>query len=127
VRETVTGESIRASNDLKSHMKWDKINSMSSRTKSATVTKAPAGKCLDELEVDCDIARDIISQYFAVTASELASEKDNKSPDKDRIGALETRLQELHQEKMQLSTVNAEMITKAFTMYAKVMKDKFNR
>jgi hypothetical protein len=96
---------------------------MSSRTKSATVTKTPAGKCPDQLEVDCAIARDIISQYFAVTATQLAAEKDSPSPDETKVGTLEARLKELHQEKMQLSTNTADLIKKAFTTYAKVLKD----
>lgn len=78
----------------------------------------------DQLEINCAIARDIISQYFAVTATELATEKDSPSPNnKARIEALEATLKELHQEKMQLSTDKADLIKKAFTAYAKVMKD----
>ena len=86
------------------------------------VAKTQSRKSADELEVDYDVARDIISQYFAVTATELASEKRSKSPSQDKVEELESRLKELYQDKMQLSCDNTALITKAFTVYAPILK-----
>jgi hypothetical protein len=97
---------------------------MTNRTKSATATKTPVRKSVDELEADYDVARDIISQYFAMTASELSSEKTSKSPSQDKVGELESKLKVLHQEKMQLSRDNLELISKVFTTYVPIVKQK---
>ena len=97
---------------------------MTNRMKSATATKSPVRKSVAELEVDYDVARDIISQYFAMTASELSAEKNSKSPSQVKVGELESRLKLLHQEKMHLSLDNLELISKVFTTYVPIVKQK---
>ncbi|MBX9670673.1 MAG: hypothetical protein K2X93_23925 [Candidatus Obscuribacterales bacterium] len=97
---------------------------MTNRMKSATATKAPVRKSVDELEADYAVARDIISQYFAMTASELSAEKNSKSPSQDKVEQLESRLKTLHQEKMQLCRDNFDLITKVFTTYVPLVKQK---
>lgn len=77
---------------------------------------------MDQLEIDWDIARDIIAEYFAVTARELAHAKDSESFDSTTINELETRLKKLHQEKLHISSHNSELIKKAFTEYAPALK-----
>lgn len=77
---------------------------------------------MDQLEVDWDIARDIIAEYFAITASQLAQARNSELVDSTRINELERRLEKLHQEKMQISSDDSELIKKAFTEYAQVLK-----
>lgn len=103
---------------------WVKMKLMTNRTKSSKATKTPVRKSLDELEADYDVARDIISQYFAMTARELSAEKSSKSPSQGKVRELESRLKVLHQEKMQLSRDNLELISKVFTTYVPIMKQK---
>jgi len=77
---------------------------------------------MDHVEIDWEIARDIIAQYFAVTAGELANAKENELSGSVRIQELETRLKKLRQEKMQLTSDNTNLINKAFTEYAQALR-----
>jgi hypothetical protein len=77
---------------------------------------------MDQLEVDWDIARDIIAEYLAITASQLAHARNSELVDTTRINELETRLGKLHQEKLQISSGDSELIRRAFTEYAQELK-----
>lgn len=62
-------------------------------------------KTPDELEIDCQIARDILSDLFAKTA--IAWSKEN-NPNKTK--KLEKLLKVLQQKKMDLSPTNTKLI-----------------
>jgi hypothetical protein len=81
-----------------------------------------AKKTSDELQIDCEVASAIIADYFAYYAKRLAKEKQNSSPNVDKIKALESQLLELHREKMALGTNNSDLINKAFYIYAPLLK-----
>ena len=47
-------------------------------------------KTSDELQVDCEVAAEIIAAYFARCAKQLAAEKRMSSPNEEKINALES-------------------------------------
>jgi hypothetical protein len=83
-------------------------------------TKLPAKKHTDE--IDCEIASQIISDYFAHTAKALAAERRCSGSDA-KIHALECLLADLHREKLELSVENTTLIKKTFDVYARKLKD----
>lgn len=72
----------------------------------------------DELQIDCEVAAEIIAAYFARCAIRLAAEKRESSPNEEMISALEAQLRELHQEKMELGVDNSKLIEKALYIYS---------
>lgn len=79
---------------------------------------------MDDRDVTYEIARDIISRYFAITACELAEEKARKNLDTEAIEQLEGRLKLLHKERIELSTYNIALISKVFTEYVMAIKER---
>jgi len=51
---------------------------------------------------------------------QLAEEKDNTSPNPDKVEALEVQLRELKREKMSLAVDNPALVNKALYIYAAV-------
>ncbi len=88
-----------------------------------TATKLPAKTHTEEQQIDCEIAGQIIADYFVMCAKQLAEEKDNSSPNQEKIKALETKLSELHREKMELGADTADLIKKALDTYARILKE----
>ena len=86
-------------------------------------TKVPAKTHTEELQMDCEVAEHIIAEYFAMCAKQLASEKRSDSPNQENINALETKLVELHREKMELGVDKPDLIKKAFDTYARILKE----
>ncbi len=85
-------------------------------------TKLPAKKTTDELQIDCEVAAEVIAEYFAFCAKQLAKEKKNASPNADKIKTLEAKLVELNREKLALGPDNADVINKALYIYAPLLK-----
>lgn len=79
-------------------------------------------KTTDELQIDCEVAVEVIAEYFAFLAKELADEKENPSPNLEKIEALETQLLELKREKMSIGVDNSAGINKALYVYAPLLK-----
>lgn len=75
-------------------------------------------KTNDELQVDCEVAAEIIAAYFARCANRLAAEKRKSCPNEEMISALESQLRELHQERMLLGVDNTKLIEKALYIYS---------
>lgn len=87
-------------------------------------TKPLLKKNTDELQVDCEVASAVIAEYFAFCAKQLSEEKDNDSPNPEKIQALETQLRELKKEKMSIGVANAAVINKALYVYAPLLKKR---
>lgn len=79
-------------------------------------------KTTDELQIDCEVAAEIIAAYFARCAKQLAAEKRKASPNDEKINALESQLRELHREKMELGVDNTKLIEKALYIYSDNLK-----
>lgn len=94
-----------------------------SNPKSATATKARAEKSPERLQIECDVAREIISQYLAISAKEAAAEKRTDSPEPERIRVIEARICELYKEQMEIGIDTPELIKKAYDFYAQKVKD----
>ncbi len=75
-------------------------------------------KTNDELQVDCEVAAEIIAAYFSRCAIRLAAEKRKSSPNEEMISALDAQLRKLHQEKMELGVDNSKLIEKALYIYS---------
>ncbi|MBP9092235.1 hypothetical protein KBI23_14495 [bacterium] len=75
-------------------------------------------KTNDELQVDCEVAAEIIAAYFARCANRLAAEKRKSLPNEEMISALESQLRQLHKEKMELDVDNTKLIEKALYIYS---------
>jgi hypothetical protein len=85
-------------------------------------TKLPPKKSTDELQIDCEVAAEVIAEYFAYCAKQLAEERDTSSPNQEKIEALESQLRELKREKMSLGVENSDVIKKALYIYAPLLK-----
>jgi len=79
-------------------------------------------KTADELQIDCEIAADVIAEYVAFWAKHLAEEKHKSSPNLDKVEALETQVRELKREKMSLGADNLSLVIKALYVYSDVLK-----
>lgn len=79
-------------------------------------------KTTDELQVDCEVAAEIIAAYFARCAKQLAAEKRMPAPNEEKINALEALLRDLHREKMELGVENTQLIEKALYIYPDCLK-----
>lgn len=79
-------------------------------------------KNFDELGIDCEIAAGIIAEYVVYFAKLLAEEKNEYSPNFEKIEALETQLLELKREQMVVGAENSALVKKAFYIYAPLLK-----
>lgn len=75
-----------------------------------------ASQSQDEAEIDCEVAREIISQYFAMTSIAMAGARTKKI-----AAVLETRLRQLHREKMALAPSNQKLIAKILQEYGPIV------
>ena len=57
---------------------------------------------------------------YIASRVQLAEEKDNTSPNPDKVEALEVQLRELKREKMSLAVDNPALVNKALYIYAAV-------
>ncbi len=92
------------------------------KLRSMNTTATISDRNSDERGIDCEIAADIIAEYFAFFAKLLAEEKIASSPNCARVEALETQLRELKREKMAVAVENSALITKALYIYAPLLK-----
>lgn len=83
-------------------------------------------KTADELQIDCEIAADVIAEYVAFWAKRLAEEKHESSPNLEKVEALETQIRELKREKMSLGADNPPLVNKALYVYTEVLKKTRN-
>jgi hypothetical protein len=86
-------------------------------------TKVPAKKSKAELQTNCEVAAEILAEYFAFCAKLLAAAKQESPTNNDKVRALQTQLDELHREKLALSLDNIELINKALYLYARILKN----
>jgi hypothetical protein len=87
-------------------------------------TKPLLNKSTDELQIECEVASEVIAEYFAFCAKELADEKDNSAPNLEKIEALEAQLLELKREKMSIGVENSAVIHRALYVYAPLLKKR---
>jgi hypothetical protein len=85
-------------------------------------TKLPAKKTTDELQIDCEVAAEVIAECFAYLAKQLADEKKCAMPNEDKIQTLESKLLELKRDKMSLSPENAAVINNALYFLAPLLR-----
>ena len=78
-------------------------------------------KTADELQIDCEVASEVIAEYFAFCAKQLAEEKDQASPNLEKIEAIEVQLLALKKEKMSIGVDNSAVINKALYVYAPLL------
>jgi hypothetical protein len=81
-------------------------------------------KTTDELQIDCEIAVEVIAEYLAFCARELAGERDVEFPKTEKIDALEKQVRELKREKMAIGIEHIELINKALYVYAPLLKKR---
>jgi hypothetical protein len=81
-------------------------------------------KTIDDLQIDCEVATEVFSEYVAFCARELAAERDVEFPNKEKIEALEKQLRELKREKMSIGVENTDLINKALYIYAPLLKKR---
>lgn len=85
-------------------------------------TKLPTKKTKDELQVDCEVAAEVLAECFAYFAKQLAAEKKNAAPNEDKIQTLEAKLLELKREKMALSVDNPTGINNVLYTLAPLLR-----
>jgi hypothetical protein len=81
-------------------------------------------KTTDELLVDCEVASEVIAEYFAILATELANEKNSSTPNLEKVKTIESSMRELKKEKRILSPDNVDLINKALYNYATILKKR---
>jgi hypothetical protein len=84
-------------------------------------TKLPAKKTTGELQIDYEVASEIIAEYFALVAKQLANEKRQPTPNPEKIKSFESQLLKLKHEKMNLS--DEKVIHNAMYNYAPLLKN----
>ncbi len=87
-------------------------------------TKPLVKKTFDELQIDCEVASEVIAEYFAFCAKEMSDELDNLQPNQEKLDALEAQLLELKKEKRAISVESPEVINKALYVYAPLLKKR---
>ena len=81
-------------------------------------------KTTEELQIDCEVASEVLAECLALYAKELAEERDLESPNPAKIEALEKRVGEIKQLRMSLSVENTAAIDKVLFSYAPLLKKR---
>lgn len=81
-------------------------------------------KTNEELEVDCEVALEVISEMFAFCAKQLAEANASDNPDRAEITTLEKELALLKHEKMSIGLDNPDVLNKALFYYAPLLKKR---
>ena len=87
-------------------------------------TRPLVKKTTDELQIDCEVASEVIAEYLAFCAKGLAEERDAEFPDPEKIQALETQVRELKREKISIGLDNSAVINKSLYVYAPLLKKR---
>lgn len=74
-----------------------------------------------QLQIDCEVANEVLSECLAYFAKRLSAEKKRETSDQDKINALEAQLTELHNAKMELSLERADIVSKALHVWAPLL------
>lgn len=85
-------------------------------------TKLPAKKTTDELQIDCEVAAEVLAECFAYFAKHLAAEKKSPSQNEDKVRTLEAKLLELKRDEMALGTENEDVINNALYVWAPLLR-----
>lgn len=85
-------------------------------------TKLPAKKTTDELQIDCEVAAEVLAECFAYFAKQLAEEKKSPAPNQDKVRTLEAKLLELKRDEMALGTENKDLINSALYVWAPLLR-----
>lgn len=81
-------------------------------------------KAIDEMEIDCEVAAEVLTEVLAFCAKELAEEKDAEDPNQEKIKTLEKQILELKRDKMSIGAENTDAINKALYFYAPLLKKR---
>ncbi len=81
-------------------------------------------KTIDELQVDCEVAAEVLAEALAFCAKELAQERDAEFPNQEKIETLEKQVIELKRDQMSISVDNTDLIHKALYFYAPLLKKR---
>ena len=87
-------------------------------------TKPLSKKTIDELQIDCEVAAEVLAETLAFCAKELAEERDVEFPNQEKIQALEMQVLALEGEKMSIGVDNIEIINRALYFYAPLLKKR---
>lgn len=85
-------------------------------------TKLPPKKSLDQLQVDCEVAAEILAECMAYFAKQLATEKKLPQPNLDKVEALESKLDEIKRHQLSLSPQNPKLINDALYIWAPLLR-----
>jgi hypothetical protein len=81
-------------------------------------------KTIDELQIDCEVAAEVLAETLAFCAKQLAEEREASSPNQEKIETLEKQVLELKRDKMSIGMENTEVINKALYFYAPLLKKR---
>lgn len=87
-------------------------------------TKPLIQKTHDELQIDCEVAAEVLAETLAFCAKELADERDAEYPNLEKIETLEKQVLELKRDKMSIGVDKTEVINKALYFYAPLLKKR---
>lgn len=86
------------------------------------VAKPLIQKPIDEMQIDCEVATEVLTEVLAFCAKKLAEERDAEYPNQEKIETLEKQVLELKRDKMSIGLDNTEVINKALYYYAPLLK-----
>lgn len=81
-------------------------------------------KTTAELQIECEVASEVIAECVALYAQELSEERDLESPNPAKIEALEQRVRELKQLKRALRVDDTAAVDKVLFSYAPLLKKR---
>lgn len=81
-------------------------------------------KTTNELQIDCEVAAEILAEMLAFCAKELAEEADADTQNLEKIETLEKQILELKRDKLSIGLDNTEVINKALYFYAPLLKKR---
>jgi len=85
-------------------------------------TKLPVKKTLDEQQLDCEVAAEVLSECFAYFAKQLAEEKRCSCPNEDKLITLENELRALNKQKLELGIDKPEIVNHALYFLAPLLR-----
>ena len=59
-------------------------------------------KAIEEMQIDCEVAAEVLTEVLAFCAKELAEERDAEYPNQEKIETLEKQVLELKRDKMSI-------------------------
>ncbi|MBI1271744.1 hypothetical protein GC174_15055 [bacterium] len=86
------------------------------------IAKPLIQKAIDEMQIDCEVAVEVLTEVLAFCSKELAKEMDADYPNQEKIETLEKQVLELKRDKMSIGAESTDVINKALYFYAPLLK-----